>query len=334
MNRRELLKYLSIIGFSWQQTKQAVSADDIARLDKAPTGIVYDEAYLQHIISPDHPESPERLLAVMQSIIDADLVQHRVLYPVKERSEVEQWIKTIHTEQHIASLKKRHPVSHDVLLRVISDVLSVTEAVCTRQITNAFCATRPPGHHAENTGKIEGFCLYNIIAIAARYAQQQHGLKKVLIIDWDYHHGNGTESAFYADPSVLFFSTHDWNAYPGTGDPGRRGNGKGEGYNINVHLPCGTTDEMILQAFESKLLPTANQFKPDIILISAGFDSRMDDRLGCFNITDNGFIDLTQLIRRLADQHCAGRIVSIMEGGYNISGNASAAVAHIKALME
>ena len=192
---------------------------------------------------------------------------------------------------------------------------------------------RPPGHHAKNTGQEEGFCYYNHIAIAARYAQQHYDLKKVLIIDWDFHHGNGTEWAFYSDPSVLYFSTHDMFAYPGTGSPSRTGEGDGEGFNINVHLDCGATDDDIINAFQTKLLPAVEQFKPDLILISAGFDSRQDDLLGCHNISDQGFIKLTETVKILANKHCQGKIVSLLEGGYNLQGNASAVTAHINALM-
>ncbi|MCG8380467.1 MAG: histone deacetylase, partial [Proteobacteria bacterium] len=159
------------------------------------------------------------------------------------------------------------------------------------------------------------------------------GLNKILIIDWDYHHGNATETMFYDDPSVLFFSTHDFYAYPGTGHPDRKGSGAGEGYNINIHLPCGTTDEKIIDVFNKVLLPVADSFKPDMVLVSAGFDSRKDDLLGCFNITDNGFIELTRIVMQIAKQHCNGKLVSILEGGYNPSGNARAVVAHVKTLL-
>jgi acetoin utilization deacetylase AcuC-like enzyme len=200
-------------------------------------------------------------------------------------------------------------------------------------VKNAFCASRPPGHHARNTGQEEGFCYFNHIAIAARYLQQQ-GYQKILIVDWDYHHGDGTEWAFYDDPTVLCFSTHDMFSYPGTGSPSRTGTGAGEGFNINVHLPCESGDAEIKAAFEKLLIPAATAFEPDFILVSAGFDSRKDDLLGCFDITDAGFAELTQIVKNLALQHCQGRLVSVLEGGYNLEGNASAMLAHLTALSD
>ncbi|MEX2516947.1 MAG: histone deacetylase, partial [Gammaproteobacteria bacterium] len=158
-------------------------------------------------------------------------------------------------------------------------------------------------------------------------------LERILIVDWDYHHGNGTEAAFYDDPGVLFFSTHDINAYPGTGHSGDTGSGAGKGYTINVPLGCGATDADIIAAFRDRLLPAATDFKPEFILISAGFDSRESDLLGCYDITDAGFAELTRMMLELADQHCAGRLVSILEGGYNLQGNASAAAAHVGELV-
>ena len=197
---------------------------------------------------------------------------------------------------------------------------------------NIFCAVRPPGHHALNTGKHEGFCFYNHVAISAKYIQNKYKLKKILIIDWDYHHGNSTELFFYKDPSVLFFSTHDANAYPRTGSPDRTGSGKGKGYNVNIHFPCGTTDKKIISTYENILVKKANIFKPDFILISAGFDSRKDDPLGCFDVSDKGFKTLTTIALQIAEKHCNGRILSILEGGYNVVGNAKAAVTHIETL--
>ena len=158
-------------------------------------------------------------------------------------------------------------------------------------------------------------------------------VEKILIVDWDYHHGNGTENAFWEDSTVLFFSTHNWHAYPQTGDPARQGEGPGTGYNINVHFDCGATDDQIVRAFEEQLLPAAERFQPDFILISAGFDSRQDDLLGCFSFTDPGFKRLTRMVMDLAETTCGGKIVSLLEGGYNVDGLAMAVEAHVSELL-
>ncbi len=247
--------------------------------------------------------------------------------------DVEPWIKTLHTDSHINSLKKNDPIAHKVAEACVRGCLAAVDKVVNNKMDNAFCLSRPPGHHALNTGQENGFCYYNTIAIAARYAQMKYKLKKIAIIDWDYHHGNATEAMFYDDPSVLFFSTHDYFAYPGTGDPARKGSGDGLGYNINVHLPCGTGDSKILDAYENSCVPAVEKFEPDMIFISAGFDSRVNDPLGCFDVTDDGYIELTKMLMQLANKQCEGRIVSLLEGGYNLQGIASAITAHVKTLL-
>jgi len=295
------------------------------------TGFVFDQIYLEHWLEPGHPESPQRLKRIMALMEKTGLLNKVVkLSPL---SDVLPYVYQIHTQDHVRNMQSQYGHSHDVAIAAVGGTLAAVQAVCQGRIRNAFCAIRPPGHHARNSGREEGFCFYNNVAVAARYAQQVFHLEKILIIDWDYHHGNGTEALFYTDPSVLYFSTHDFYAYPGTGDPARTGEGPGNGYNINVHLDCGATDEDIINAYKEKLLPAAHQFKPDMILISAGFDSRKDDILGCFRITDEGFIALTKIIMMLADEYCNGSIVSVLEGGYNLDGLASAVIAHVRTLL-
>ncbi len=295
------------------------------------TGLVFDDSFKHHHIDPNHPESPERYFALKKQFVESDLFAKTTqIQPLRN---IEAWLKLVHSDEHINAIKKDR-TTHDNVCLATGGALAAVDQVCSGQLSNAFCASRPPGHHALNTGKEEGFCYYNHIAVAARYAQQKYQLKKILIVDWDYHHGNGTEATFYRDPNVLFFSTHDQFSYPGTGDPTKKGAGAGLGFNMNVHLDCGAGDTEILHAFETLLLPAAEKFKPDLILVSSGFDSREDDLLGCHNVTDVGFAKLTKMIKTLAEQHCDGRLVSILEGGYNIQGNAQAAAAHVEALLE
>lgn len=294
------------------------------------TAFIFDPVFLQHHIAPGHPESPQRLLAchklVSARFTGAELYQPRL------QAKDDKWLLAVHTREHVTAIRDKSPLAHKVASTAVHAALSAIDLVASGRCRNAFCASRPPGHHARNTGREEGFCYYNQAAVAARYAQQAHGFKKILIVDWDYHHGNGTESAFYHDPDVLFFSTHDFHAYPGTGDPERKGEGEGAGLNINVHLPCGTTNREILEAFQNRLIPAAHRFRPDLLVVSAGFDSRKNDPLGCFAVDNEGFAGLTDIVKLIAEKHCGGRIVSILEGGYNPLGTASAVLAHVDAL--
>ncbi|MBD3418867.1 MAG: histone deacetylase [Chitinivibrionales bacterium] len=296
----------------------------------SPTGYVHDDRYLEHKLFGNHPESPARLIAIQKAMRRSDLIED--VLPLPLSGDPLAAIKLIHTRKHIDNISARFKKSAPIAELAVKGSLCAVQAVSEGVVRNAFCSIRPPGHHAENTGREEGFCFYNNVAVAAKYAQQVLGYKKILIIDWDYHHGNGTETAFYSDPSVLFFSTHDKRAYPGTGKPSRRGKGDGEGYNINVHLNCGAKDRDVLKAFDDILIPAAEDFKPDFILISAGFDSRKNDLLGCFRFTDIGFLKLTKRVMKLADSYCDGRIVSLLEGGYNVEGLANAVVAHVSTL--
>lgn len=298
---------------------------------KAQTGIVLDKRFASHVIDLQHPESPKRYFTFIDKLARTKALTQQ-LKKLTPEVDATPWLSEVHSIEHIASIKRHDPAAYTAALLACGGLLTAVDAVHTGQVQNAFCASRPPGHHATNTGQEEGFCYFNHVAIAARYLQQQHGHKKILIIDWDYHHGNGTEWAFYDDPTVLCFSTHDMLAYPGTGLPSRQGTGAGEGFNINVHLPCGSGDAEIKTVFEKQLIPAAKAFVPDFILISAGFDSRKDDLLGCFNITDTGFIEITRIVKNLALQHCQGRLVSVLEGGYNIEGNALGMLAHLTAL--
>lgn len=302
----------------------------MASPDGMRTRMVYDARFRAHQIMPQHPESPARYVAITEALIDANLLQREMR--LKPRDDMVSWLKTVHPETHIQQIREQDNDAYHAALLATGGALAAVDAVMEGEADNVFSISRPPGHHATDTGREEGFCYFNHVAIAARYLQQHYDVKKILIIDWDYHHGNGTEWAFYDDPSVLVFSTHDQQAYPGTGDPARTGEGAGEGFNINVHLPCGSGDDDIVRAFEDELLPAAEAFEPQFILVSAGFDSRVDDRLGCFEITDAGFDRLTTIVKKMAHRFAGDRLVSILEGGYNPQGTAQAVIKHLQSL--
>ena len=293
------------------------------------TGFVFDNEYLHHTMGLRHPESPRRLKAILKRIETTGL--GKILKFITPTGITIPHIKTIHPERHIKLIIKQ-AYDESICRLAVAGALSAVDGVCTGEVSNAFCAIRPPGHHAADKGEY-GFCFYNNVAIAARYAQLKYGLKRILIADWDYHHGNGTEWAFYRDPTVLFFSTHALYAFPGTGNANKIGEGKGQGFNINVPLPHGANDKDILNAFTKRLEPAANWFRPDLVLISAGFDSRKDDFLGDFAVTDEGFFELTKLMMSIAERHCDSRVVSLLEGGYNPQGLALAVESHLHALL-
>ncbi|TFH18268.1 MAG: histone deacetylase [Lentisphaerales bacterium] len=293
------------------------------------TGLVLDDRYLRHTLGKGHVESPERLIAITRRLNASGLDKHTV--SITPSVDPTPYLQTVHSESHINRVTEQ---ANDISIcrLAVAAGLAAVDAVCEGKVRNAFCAIRPPGHHATNTGEY-GFCFFNNIAIAARYAQKKHKLDKILIVDWDYHHGNGTEWAFYEDPTVLFFSTHALYAFPGTGRADRTGSGPGKGFNINAPLPRGAGDKEFLDAFTKKLVPAAETFRPDLILISAGFDSRKEDLLGDFTVTDKGFAELTKLVMSLAEAHSGSRVVSLLEGGYNTEGLATGVESHLKALL-
>tara|TARA_E500000331_G_C17267741_1_gene717836 strand:- start:2929 stop:3933 length:1005 start_codon:yes stop_codon:yes gene_type:complete len=295
-------------------------------------GFFFSPFFLDPIFKETHPENPNRIkLAVTRIKVNAFLKKNIIFFPIRSVSENE--LLLIHTSIHINKIRKTYGKRIDKIARTgVGAVLSACDCIIEGKISRAFVASRPPGHHAINYGREEGFCFYNNISIATKYLQKK-GFRKILIIDWDYHHGDGTEHFFYDDPSVMFFSTHDWSAYPGTGDPSRKGKGKGKGYNINIHLPCGSNNSDIERAFLNHLKPKALDFAPDFVLISAGFDSRDGDLLGCFKINDEGYRNLTKITSEISNQSAGGRIISILEGGYNPNGVASSVETHIEELI-
>ncbi len=308
------------------------------------TAFIYDPIYKKHFAGAGHPESPQRLEAVMDLIEKTNFAGH--LEIVKPRQATDEEILTVHTERYLQQVRNDIDsgrrmlsmgdtdvcgVSLDAAVKAAGGICLAVDHVVSGKHRNAFCAVRPPGHHS-GAERGSGFCVFNNVAIAARHAQKKHDISRVLIADWDVHHGNGTQETFYADPSVLFFSTHQWPLYPGTGRPDETGSGQGAGTTINCPFRFGAGRDEIVGAFRDKLIPAADRFKPELVLISAGFDSRTEDPLGGFELTDDDFVELTKIMLGIAQKHASSRLVSTLEGGYYPEGLAKAVAAHCRTL--
>jgi acetoin utilization deacetylase AcuC-like enzyme len=309
------------------------------------TALVADARCQQHDTGHGHPESPERFTAVIDELKRAGLLEK--LTRLEPRAATGDDLLLAHEADYLHRAERDIrsgasqlstgdtsicEASWDAARLAVGCALAAVDAVMEGKAANAFCAVRPPGHHA-TADRGMGFCVLNNIAIAARYAQRRHGIGRVLIVDWDVHHGNGTQDIFYEDGSVFFFSTHQSPWYPGTGHARETGAGAGKGTTLNCPLPAGSGRAEIFASFKQQLLPAMEKFRPEFVLISAGFDSRAGDPLGGFQLTDIDFADLTKLVRGMADKYAKGRIVSLLEGGYNLSGLATAAAAHVGALL-
>jgi acetoin utilization deacetylase AcuC-like enzyme len=292
-----------------------------------------------HDTGPGHPEQAARFDAALRGLPSA-------VHPTAPRAATPDELALCHTRAYIKITERDvesgrrflstgdtniSSASFHAAVHATGTLLNAVDLVVRKDAPNAFCVVRPPGHHATPDVGM-GFCLFNSVAVAARYARQKYGLSRVLIVDWDVHHGNGTQDIFYEDSSVLFFSTHQSPWYPGTGAARESGEGLGDGFTINCPFPAGAGREQILGAFQKQLIPAADEFRPELVLISAGFDSRGGDPLGNFLLTDQDFSDLTTLMMEVADRHCGGRLVSVLEGGYNLAGLTAAVRAHATSL--
>jgi len=289
-------------------------------------GIAYDPSFLVHETGPGHPESPERI-SFMGDFLEKSPHLGRVEIKTAGRED----LLLIHDTDYIDKIMSMtvtdiemldpdtavSPGSRGAALKAVGAVIAGVDNVIDKIYVKVFCAVRPPGHHAEKD-KAMGFCLFNNVAVGAKHALVRKGLNRIAIIDWDVHHGNGSQNAFYNSDQVLYISLHQFPFYPGTGSTLETGEGAGRGFTINIPMSPGAGDDDYSQAFESTIIPAVDSFKPELILISAGFDAHQADHLAHINLTTGFFGKMTSMAVDMANRYCQGRIVSVLEGGYNI----------------
>jgi acetoin utilization deacetylase AcuC-like enzyme len=294
------------------------------------TGIVLDSCFMDHKTGLGCPECPARLQRLFPVVLESPLSDHLILIPSTPATVSE--IRRVHSSGYLDKVKSTEggrtimldpdtcasADSYRTAMIAAGGVCRAVDAVCDGLVNNAFALVRPPGHHAERNAS-KGFCLYNNIAVAAKYAQKTRSVGKVLIVDWDLHHGNGTQHCFEDDSTVLFFSTHLRWIFPGSGRFSEEGTGAGVGYSVNVPLQRKLGDAEYLALYEKLLVPVASAFKPSLILVSAGFDIHRDDPMKAMNVTEEGFAGLTRIMLRVAAESCGGKLVMVLEGGYNPS---------------
>ena len=306
-------------------------ADNLHKQNKV--AVIYSDQFLLHDTGKNHPENPDRLISVVENLIVNPLFKDSLIWPKFNPASLEQ-LQLIHSKnyikkvEHETSLLTNNSTTYlstgDTVISKQSDHIARlavgagikgVDMIMSKEISSAFALVRPPGHHATATRGM-GFCIYNNIAIVARYLQKQYGLKRILIVDFDVHHGNGTQDIFYEDDSIFYFSVHQHPFYPLSGRPSEMGLDKGKGFTLNVDLPKGSGDSALIKAFSNKLIPSMKKFKPEFILISAGFDAHEGDLLGGLNYTQSGYKQAAIILKNIAQEHSLGRTMYMLEGGY------------------
>jgi len=306
-------------------------------------GYVYDPVYLKHDTGY-HPENAQRLEATMAHLEETGLIEQ--LTQITPRPATVEELAYVHQASYVSHIQDAavrgggwldgdtviSPDSYDAALYAAGGAIEAADAVINGRVNSAFALVRPPGHHATALAAM-GFCLFNNIAIAARHALEKHKLEKVAIIDFDVHHGNGTQEAFYSNPQVLYISTHQYPHYPGTGTIGETGSGAAKGSTVNIPLPSGSGDDEYRQVFEQIIVPVTRRFRPELILVSAGYDLHWKDRLAMMEVSTTGFAEMVQTIKELANELCGGKIVVTLEGGYNLKALATSVKATFDVLL-
>ncbi len=313
----------------------------------AKTGLAQDSLFQKHLTGPDHPERPQRLAAIERRLRETGITEQCV--PITSTSIDIELVHRIHDAAYIAraesSCRKNQAFldtpdsaicakSFDIACLAAGTVIHSVDLVMEKQLDHAFCAVRPPGHHAEK-GISMGFCIFNNIAIATQHLLDKYQLSRVLILDWDVHHGNGTQHLFETDPRVLFISLHGHPSivYPGTGQDTERGIGDGEGFTLNIPMTPPSSDAIYLAAFNDKVIPLAESFAPEFVLISAGFDAHRLDPLAPIELDTESFGWMTNAMLRIAKQSAQGRLVSVLEGGYHLEALGNSVACHVGKLL-
>lgn len=296
------------------------------------TGIVRDPIFIEHEMGPYHPESPQRLIAAYDMLDRTGLSEKLVKVPIRRATKEE--ILWVHNESYYNLIESADgqtrrldpdtstsPKSFEAAMKAVGGTLNAVDMILKGEINNALALVRPPGHHAE-AGQAKGFCIFNNVAIAAEHAIRNLGCKKVAIVDWDVHHGNGTQNSFYGSDKVFYFSSHQYPFYPGSGDYSETGWGEGEGYTLNVPLMPGYGNGDYIKLYNEVIAPKIVDYNPDILLISAGFDIYFGDMIGGMTVTPEGFEALLTILMKAAEECCEGKFLIALEGGYNVEGEA------------
>ena len=299
---------------------------------KLKIAVLYDDEFILHNTGPNHPENPDRLSSVINFLKNDSKLQPNLIWPTFGYASTDV-IRLAHSKEYIHLVKRESEKlaesnaklstgdtviskhSYQVARKSVGAMTEAVDQMMQSKALSAFVFSRPPGHHATKDRGM-GFCIFNNVAIAAKYLENKYGINRILIVDFDVHHGNGTQDIFYSDNTVFYFSIHQHPFYPGTGRPDEKGSGEGYGYTLNIDLPKGAGDEEFIHGLKSQLIPAMDKFKPEFILISAGFDAHENDLLGQLKYTNNGYRKATDILSTIAEKYASNRLLFVLEGGY------------------